>query len=283
VSVTIERLTGETIPIDDLSGLPELVEVINLQPLGPQEASRAIRKKLKYGNLHRQLRALTLLDGLIQNAGPRFQREFADEALLERLRFCGTAALSDPEVRKKCDELFRSWASQYKGVRGMEQVANLYRELPRRKQVVTQEKSKVLKETENPFGEDDQDDNNRAGPSSSTRSLHSRHSSLNNPPVTGVIQSFAVDPKEAKKKEKERRKRSKSKPFDLEAEQDKMKAAIAEASIAATNLMNTLQTINREKERISENPIAVQRFEQCKKLRRQILRYVSIPKPSTLV
>jgi hypothetical protein len=130
VTVTIERLTSEAVPVDDVSGIPDLVEVVNLQDTGPSEAARAIRKKLKYGNLHRQLRALTLLDGLIQNAGPRFQRTFADEALLERLRFCGTADLSDPEVKKKCSELFRGWAVEYKNVRGMERVANLYKVNP---------------------------------------------------------------------------------------------------------------------------------------------------------
>lgn len=124
--MTIERLC-EVTTIDDISGLPELVEVVNLQDTGPTEAARAIRKKLKYGNVHRQLRALTLLDGLIQNAGPRFQRTFADEALLERLRFCGTAGLSDPEVRKKCTELFAGWAAEYKSTPGMGQVASLYK------------------------------------------------------------------------------------------------------------------------------------------------------------
>lgn len=123
----IERLTSEAVPVDDVSGIPDLVEVVNLQDTGPREASRAIRKKLKYGNLHRQLRALTLLDGLIQNAGPRFQRSFADEALLERLRFCGTAELSDPEVKKKCRELFASWAAEYKNTPGMGEVAKLHR------------------------------------------------------------------------------------------------------------------------------------------------------------
>lgn len=53
-----------------------------------------------------------------------------------------------------------------------------------------------------------------------------------------------------------------------------MKSHIADASIAATNLMNMLQTINREKERISDNQIAVLRFEACKDLRRKILRYI---------
>lgn len=55
-----------------------------------------------------------------------------------------------------------------------------------------------------------------------------------------------------------------------------MKVSIAESSIAATNLMNALQSINREQERISDNATAVERFEVCKKLRRKILRYVSI-------
>ena len=103
------------------------MEAIKLQATGPAEAARAIRKKLKYGNIHRQLRALTLLDGLIQNAGSRFQRTFADEMLLERLRVCGTADLSDPLVRDKCKVLFRQWAVEYKNVRGLEQIAALYK------------------------------------------------------------------------------------------------------------------------------------------------------------
>jgi hypothetical protein len=127
VTVTIENLTGESYEEDDLSGIPDLVEVIKLQSSGPVEAARAIRKKLKYGSVHRQLRALTILDGLIQNAGPRFQRAFADEPLLERLRVCGTSDLSDPDVKKKCTVLFRSWANQYKNTPGLERIAKLYK------------------------------------------------------------------------------------------------------------------------------------------------------------
>lgn len=53
-----------------------------------------------------------------------------------------------------------------------------------------------------------------------------------------------------------------------------MKTVIADASIASTNLLNALQSINREKERISDNHTAVQHFEACKQLRRRVLRYV---------
>ena len=127
VTVAVERLTSEQFEEDDLSGIPDLVEAIKLQATGPAEAARAIRKKLKYGNVHRQIRALIILDGLIQNAGSRFQRGFADEMLLERLRVCGTSDLSDPLVRTKCKELFRSWANEYKNTRGLEQIAVLYK------------------------------------------------------------------------------------------------------------------------------------------------------------
>ncbi len=43
------------------------------------------------------------------------------------MRFCATAELSDLAVKKKCAELFRTWAADYKNVRGMERVASLYR------------------------------------------------------------------------------------------------------------------------------------------------------------
>ncbi|KAI1416546.1 hypothetical protein F5Y13DRAFT_154195 [Hypoxylon sp. FL1857] len=286
VTVTVERLTSEQYEEDDLSGIPDLVEVIKLQASGPAEAARALRKKLKYGSVHRQIRALVLLDGLIQNAGPRFQRTFIDEPLLERLRVCGTSDLSDPDVKKKCSELFRSWATEYKNTPGLERIAMLYRELPRRKQVVTQAQSKVLRETEqDPFrdseDEAEQPQSPRSQASSSrqpapfpqpTQTVQS-FSHVKSPSGSGSGSFFSSSSKDKKKKDKDKGKR-KHKPFNLEAEKDAMKVAVAESSIAATNLMNSLQSINRERERISDNPIAVERFEICKRLRRRILRYI---------
>jgi LAS seventeen-binding protein 5 len=127
VTVAIERLTSEQFEEDDLSGIPDLVESIKLQSTGPAEAARAIRKKLKYGNVHRQLRALTLLHGLLQNGGSRLQRAFVDEPLLERLRVCGTSDLSDQQVRDRCKILFGTWASEYSKTPGLEHVAGLYK------------------------------------------------------------------------------------------------------------------------------------------------------------
>ncbi|KAI1304009.1 hypothetical protein F5Y03DRAFT_180298 [Xylaria venustula] len=287
VTVTIERLTSEAFEEDDLSGIPDLVEVIKLQASGPAEAARALRKKLKYGSVHRQIRALVLLDGLIQNAGPRFQRTFIDEPLLERLRVCGTSDLSDPDVRKKCSELFRSWAAEYQNTPGLERVARLYKELPRRKQVVTQDKSKVLRETEqDPFrdSEDEAEQPKSSPPPTTPQASTSRPPPVSYPQPTQTVQSyshtkapsgsgsfFSGSSKDKKKKDKSKKQ---PRPFKLEAEKESMKAAIAESSIAATNLNNALQSINRERERISENAVAVKRFEICKRLRRRILRYI---------
>ena len=53
-----------------------------------------------------------------------------------------------------------------------------------------------------------------------------------------------------------------------------MTNSIAQASIASTNLLNGLQLVNRENERVSENAEVFRRFETCKNLRRQILHYI---------
>ncbi|KAI9795921.1 MAG: putative actin patch assembly and actin polymerization protein [Candelina submexicana] len=281
VTVQIERLTSEQYEEDDTSGLVDLVEVVRLQSSGPSEAARAIRKKLKYGNVHRQLRALTVLDGLIQNAGPRFQRVFADEPLLERLRVAGTDPVSDPAVKAKCKILFGQWSVSYKDSPGMERIVALYRQLPQRKKPKPQQQSKVLKDTE---AEADTDaEHERSGyevlvsggaaapkplnsPTSATSSLSLR------PPAASHGSSFSTSSKYRSSKTKKLK--SKSKPFNLEKEKPQLLEALASSSVASTNLMNALKLVNRESKRVSEDPDVVNRFEACKVLRRQILRYI---------
>jgi hypothetical protein len=155
--------------------------------------------------------------------------------------------------------------------------------MPRRKQQVTQEKSKVLKESErDPFEDAADDEDVEAEPSTSRHK--SKNSITTNPlqsafamrlagPETSSASKSAFSPKKSKKGKKDDKK--KAKPFDLEEEKAKMKSTIAESSVAAINLLNSLQLINREHERVSENAGALQRFENCKLLRRHILRYVS--------
>jgi len=133
----------------------------------------------------------------------------------------------------------------------------------------------VVKETENPFGDDEDELPATAGSLSSQPPSAPRAA-----PKVGQSHGLGLSSsKDKDKKKKEDKKAKKQRPFNLKAEKEQMKACIAESSIAATNFTNTLQSINREKERISENQAALKLFEECKQLRRRILRYVSCWSP----
>ncbi|KAJ5513269.1 VHS subgroup [Penicillium fimorum] len=235
VTVQIEVLTSEQYEVEDSSGIVDLVEVVRIQASGPMEASRALRKKLKYGNIHRQLRALTILDFLVQNAGERFLRDFADEALLERLRIAAT----DPDTP------------------GMAKVTALYKQVPKRKQPATQAKAKVLREgsTANP----------NDPPMGHVVSVSG----------AGGPSTLLTSPKQKVKKVKKNKKLSISgKRFDLEKERPDILQALAASSVASTNLLNALKLVNRETHRVSEDAECINRFETCKQLRHGILRYI---------
>lgn len=268
VTVQIDRLTSEEYEEDDIAGIFDLVEVIRIQSSGSTEAARALRKKLKYGNPHRQLRALVILDGLIENAGSRFQRTFADEPLLERLRLLPRDDVTDPAVRKKCQVLFVQWANQYKNTPGLDRIANLYKELPKT-QRPAQARQKVLQDTERY----DSDGEPPSGSGSRSRATSSAAPpSRSSTPVT--LNSTAHSSSGFSKLSKKSKSSGQGKPFNLSREKENMTTAIAQASIASTNLLNGLQLINRETQRVSDNPEVVRRFETCKNLRRKILYYI---------
>lgn len=78
------------------------------------------------------------------------------------------------------------------------------------------------------------------------------------------------------RKDKDKSKKDKRAKFSLEKEKPQIMQAIASASVASTNLLNGLQLINRETQRVSDNVEVVNRFEVCKRLRRQVLRYIQL-------
>ncbi|KIX05765.1 uncharacterized protein Z518_03737 [Rhinocladiella mackenziei CBS 650.93] len=274
ISVHVEQLTSETYEEDDLAGVPDLLEVVKLQNTGAQEVARALRKKLKYGDVHRQLRALTILDGLLQNSGSRVQRSLlSDGPLLERLRIAAADPTSDPDVRNKCKDLFGQWMASSKDNPGLEGAKSLYNQLPKTQKPVQQrrEQSRVLRETEEEVQREQEmemsrtrsDSFGRSGEPSSPTTLRKQSS-----PVT-LGQSSTFAPKKVKKDKK-----SKVKGFNLEREKPAILQAIAASSVASTGLNNALRLVNRESERVSDNAEVMKRFETCKQLRRQILRYI---------
>jgi LAS seventeen-binding protein 5 len=282
ISVHVERLTVESYDEDDFSGIPDLIEVVRLQVSGPTEAARAIRKKLKYGDVHRQLRALTILDGLLQNGGNRLQRTIlADGPLLERLRIAAVDPVSDQEVQKKCKELFGQWMASSKEQPGLEGAKSLYNQLPKKSKPNTQqrrEQSKVLRETEedarqgNIFGDDDDEPQTSTSPPSRRGSTSpSVLRKPSNPVTLSTASTFGTN-----KKVKKDKKNKQKLPFNLNTERPKILNCIAASSVASTNLTNALKLVNRETHQVSADPEVLKRFETCKHLRRQILRYIQV-------
>lgn len=221
----------------------------------------------KYGNPHRQIRALVILDGLIDNAGTRFQKTFADEPLLERLRLMARDDMVDPDVKKKCNDLFNYWAKRYKNTQGLAGIATLYKQLPQKRRPQPSQ-SKVLRQNELEAQQADHDGADASPTHRRTPSHPPASSSRSNPVTVGPAAPLTLSGKKDKK--------SKGKPFNLEKEKGNIRDTIANASIASTNLLNALQLVNRETDRVSTNKDVVERFDVCKQLRRQILRYIQL-------
>lgn len=221
--------------------------------------------------MHRQLRALTILDFLIQNAGDNFLRNFADEALLERLRVAGADTLSHRDVREKCRQLFAQWAVSFKGQPGMEGVTSLYRQLPRRKQPTSVQQSSASRDSE--FLDPDLGPNFSVsagdGPSTVLGQQRQASSTHKSDPVKLTPSSRFSSSVTKKHKEKHRK-------FNVEKEKPRMLETIAASSVASTNLMNALRLVNREHQQVSDNPEVCKRFELCKELRYQILWYIQL-------
>jgi hypothetical protein len=199
------------------------------------------------------------LDALIQNAGSRFQKAFADEPLLERLRILARDDMVDSEVRQKVNVLFRQWAVAYKGIPGLERIAALHKELPRTKRpqpqhsrIVRQQDAEAAREREEHSPPPSPPHFKRPEPHHPTSSSSSRPVALGNAAPSSSSSIFKRDKKD---------KKSRGKAFNLEKEKGQLLETIASANVASTNLLNGLQLINREQQRVSENPEVMRRFE----------------------
>lgn len=120
--------------------LSDLLHLIRIQPAsGSVECARAIRKRIKYGDLaQEQLRALQILELLVLNAGPKIGRVVAsDDKLVDLLKgvLLGSArtalgAAYDPQVTKRVRQLAVGWRSELDGLEGYKPLAALWRSVP---------------------------------------------------------------------------------------------------------------------------------------------------------
>ncbi|KAH7320349.1 hypothetical protein B0J17DRAFT_685789 [Rhizoctonia solani] len=266
----IELLSREQYKEDDYDGIPELVESVNLQSGGAAEASRAIRKKLKYGNVHRQLRALTMLKALVENCGPKFQSSFANDQLVDRIKLMSQDPMTDEHVKRKLMSVLASWHRQFKDDPKMHTVSNLYVQCGGGK-----------KPTQGPSA---------TSPRPHAETLYEQHQRKAEEEARARAEQKAKE-REAKEeekrklkeeklaaKERERKARSQParRPFVYETEKPKILQTIAEGSQASTNLLNAVKRVNREQESVTTNADVQACLTTAKTVRKQLIRYIQL-------
>ncbi|KAG8989562.1 putative actin patch assembly and actin polymerization protein, partial [Tulasnella sp. 427] len=251
----VEILSSEKYKENDYDGIPELVDAINLQPEGPTEASRAIRKKLKYGSTHRQIRALTILKALVENCGTKFQLTFADGPLITRIKTMASDPLTDDAVRKKLMSVLAGWNREFKDNPKMATVASLW----------TQCGGGVKRRSVPP-------------PPRVDHEAEARKRAEEKAKERAALEEERRRERERKLKEKADAKKKttqpKPRPFDFEKEKPHIINSIATASQAAIQLTNSLKLVNREKESIESNTIVQEALANAKAARKAVIRYI---------
>ncbi|KNZ59761.1 uncharacterized protein VP01_1667g2 [Puccinia sorghi] len=269
------RLDKESAQTDLNGFVIELVQSINLQPTGPEEASRAIRKQLKHGSPSQQAKALTTLEALVLNGGHRFRTTFADARLVETLKSLISDPRTDPILRRRLLTMTQDWERIYGSDPKMIVPASLF------KSCGGWEKLERI---------------------SSSSSSNKSKSSIQRSMITGIDQPASVkevDPSVSKAQLKMQQKQAKKRKqllkssqidqryrtelvlpasnsshlkFDLNKEKPRILQTLASASQSANNLVNRLQLIGADS--VSHDCIAGKLAENAKASQRVLIGYI---------
>ncbi|KAL5494963.1 hypothetical protein ACEPAI_425 [Sanghuangporus weigelae] len=253
----VEILTSPNYEDEAFDGIPELVESINLQPTGPAEASRAIRKKLKHGDPHRQYRALVLLKACVENGGERFQTTFADGQLTDAIKNLVADPTTDPKVKRKLIGVLGSWHRQFEGNARMSLVANLYKSVP-----------------------------HAAPPRPVVSPVETDYERRKHEEREAKVEAKRKSKEEKRRKEEEARQRASRRnrpPFNFEKEKPQILQTIAETSQAANNLVNALTLVNPERESVEGNLKVRECLEIAKQARKRVVRYIQLVENEELI
>ncbi|KAF8594599.1 hypothetical protein BDV93DRAFT_481797 [Ceratobasidium sp. AG-I] len=267
----IEILSRDSYKEDDYDGIPELVESVNLQAGGPTEASRAIRKKLKYGNVHRQLRALTILKALVENCGPKFQASFANDQLTERIKLMSQDPMTDEHVKRKLMAVLASWHRQFKDDPKMSTVSGLYAQCGGGKKASV---PNPRSSSPRPHAETLYEQHQRRAEEEAR--MREERKAKERAAKEEEKRKQREDKIAAKEKERKARNQPARKPFNYEQEKPKILNTVAEGTQAATNLVNAVKLVNREQESVTTNARVQEALTTAKGVRKQLVRYIQL-------
>jgi hypothetical protein len=265
----VDILTTASYEDEAYDGIPEIVDSINLQPTGPTEASRALRKKLKHGNAHNQYRALVILKALVENCGHKFQTTFADGQLTDALKHLATDLGTDHKVKKKLLSVLASWHNQFKTDPSMTLVAGLYRQcrpVDRRSQQQTPDA-----DFEKMFSR-----MGGGGGDASTSAEYERKRKEEEEKQLAKKKAKEEKSKKAEEEAKRKKNTLKRQPFDFEKDKPQVLTTIANASQAANNLVNAITLVNPETDSLLSNERVQECLGKAKLLRKPLVRYIQL-------
>jgi hypothetical protein len=265
----VDILTSINYDEEAYDGIPELVDSINLQGLGPTEASRAIRKKVKHGDAHHQYRALVILKALVENCGHKFQTTFADGYLTDALKNLASDPSTDAKVKTKLFAVLASWNAQFKSDPSMSLVANLYKQC----------RPSTQRDRAFPDSALDNDFERKRAQKEEVKKRAKKE------------KEEAKEAERARKEEEATRERERTKnmhkgkrpPFNFEKEKPQVLTCIANSSQASSNLVNAITLVNQETDSLSANERVQECLLNATQARKPIIRYIQLVENEELI
>lgn len=236
---------------------------------GAVEAARALRKKMKYGSTKEQYNALRILDLLVTNVNSSLVPLYNDDKLLDRLQFylVGSDSSTNKPNKNISDLAFnmmQNWYNEYKYDDSLKNIIILYerclKSRERKKKTSRSRYSNQVPDFMNdeadmdtPFDDYYDNDDDQSGYNGS-----SRRNDSNRPKTNAELDKKFRIPK-----------------INYQKEAPKILQLIAQANILATNLVNTLNSL--QKDELSIHSIkANDGFDECRAIRRKVLRYLQL-------
>lgn len=293
--------------------LSDLLGLINVQrQTGATEATRAIRKKIKYGDsVQEQIRALQLLELLVLNSGTKIGPIIArDDKLLDVLKGIinghgktGSGTNYHPRVQKTVINMAIGWKSELDGLEGYKYMQGLYRTIPGMKKRSKAASRLTGGGTPRRGNDDDDDDDvfdNDSDPYVDDHAYNDERSVSDSPPPSSSRSPKVPPPrpttaspysisnrKSSNKKDKSQKKKKKRTKngivyadseygipqINYKLEAPKIRHVLTESSDYSITLNNQLLQLSPDLLPQDDDAI-MENFQKCKKIRRKVLKYL---------
>ncbi|RUP47166.1 hypothetical protein BC936DRAFT_146058 [Jimgerdemannia flammicorona] len=126
ITANIERATAPDQQGLDWELLIQICNVVNTTELGAKEARKLLQKKLVQGETNTKILALSMLEALFENCGPKFHAQLVAKSFIEALNTIAFSPNTDPKVHGKLIAVLQAWTTQFQSNRDLMAIPQLY-------------------------------------------------------------------------------------------------------------------------------------------------------------